>query len=38
MVTHVSDTLCEQSGDQDAPTGEANSHQLSEEQVNRSIM
>ncbi len=33
MVTHVSDTLCEQSGEQDGPSGEINSHQLSEEQV-----
>lgn len=33
MVTHVSDTVCEQSGDQEGPSGEINSHQLSEEQV-----
>lgn len=32
MVTHVSDTICEQSGCA-AASGEIESHQLSEEQV-----
>lgn len=32
MVTHVSDTVCEQNGEEEL-SGEGNSHQLSEEQV-----
>ena len=32
MVTHVSDTVCEQNGEEEL-SGELNSHQLSEEQV-----